>query len=107
MRLRACILKARPPQEAQPSSGWPHRGCCEEFDAADGYRATIRIECCVAKKPEPVDDLLEALVWMRRKAKRHEAVDDLIDALMKMRRKAKHKLAKRKRPAKKRTKSRR
>jgi ClpP class serine protease len=61
----------------------------------------------VAKKPEPVDDLLEALVWMRRKAKRHEAVDDLIDALMKMRRKAKHKLAKRKRPAKKRTKSRR
>ena len=107
MRLRACILRARPLQEARPSSGWPHRGCCGEFDAADGYRATIRIECCVAKKPEPVDDLLDALVWMRRKAKRHEAVDDLIDALMKMRRKAKHKLAKRKRPAKKRTKSRR
>jgi ClpP class serine protease len=61
----------------------------------------------VAKKTEPVDDLLDALVWMRRKAKRHEAVDDLIDALMKMRRKAKHKLAKRKHPAKKRTKSRR
>jgi ClpP class serine protease len=61
----------------------------------------------VAKKTEPVDDLLDALVWMRRKAKRHEAVDDLIDALMKMRRKAKQKLAKSKRPAKKRTKSRR
>ena len=61
----------------------------------------------MAKKTEPVDDLLDALVWMRRKAKRHEAVDDLIDALMKMRRKAKHKLAKRKRPAKKRTKPRR
>ena len=65
------------------------------------------MERCVTKKSEPVDDLLDALVWMRRKAKRHEAVDDLIDALMKMRRKAKHKLAKRKRPAKKRTKSRR
>ena len=61
----------------------------------------------MAKKTEPVDDLLDALVWMRRKAKRHEAVDDLIDALMKMRRKAKHKLAKGKRPAKKRTKSKR
>jgi len=60
----------------------------------------------MAKKTEPVDDLLEALVWMRRKAKRHEAVDDLIDALMKMRRKAKKKVAKRKRPTKIRTKSR-
>ena len=59
----------------------------------------------MVKKTEPVDDLLDALVWMRRKAKRHEAVDDLIDALMKMRRKAKHKLAKGKRPAKKRTKA--
>ena len=61
---------------------------------------------CMAKRTEPVDDLLDALVWMRRKAKRHEAVDDLIDALMKMRRKAKKKAAKRKPPAKKRTKSR-
>jgi hypothetical protein len=60
----------------------------------------------VAKKTEPVDDLLDALVWMRRKAKRHEAVDDLIDALMKMRRKAKQKLAARK-PKKKPTKSKR
>ena len=64
----------------------------------------------MAKSTEPVDDLLEALVWMRRKAKRHEAVDDLIDALMKMRRKAKKKVANRKhstnrkRSAKKRTK---
>jgi hypothetical protein len=61
----------------------------------------------VAKKVEPVDDLLDALVWMRRKAKRHEAVDDLIDALMKMRRKAKHKLAKDKRSTNKRTQSKR
>ncbi len=48
----------------------------------------------MAKKPEPVDNLLDALVWMRRRAKRHEAVDDLIDALLKMRRKAKKKVAK-------------
>jgi hypothetical protein len=53
------------------------------------------------KKIEPVDDLLDALVWMRRKAKRHEAVDDLIQALLKMRRKAKKKLAGKKQPAKK------
>jgi hypothetical protein len=46
------------------------------------------------KKQEAVDDLLDALVWMRRNAKRHEAVDDLIDALIKMRRKAKKKAAK-------------
>jgi hypothetical protein len=37
------------------------------------------------KKQEPVDNLLDALVWMRRKAKKHEAVDDLVDALVKMR----------------------
>jgi ClpP class serine protease len=58
----------------------------------------------MAKKTEPVDDLLDALVWMRRKAKRHEAVDDLIDALMQMRRNAKKKLAQRTRPKKKREK---
>ena len=51
----------------------------------------------MAKKREPVDELLDALVWMRRKAKKHEAVDDLVDALVKMRRKAKAKVAKRKR----------
>jgi len=49
----------------------------------------------MAKKREPVDDLLDALVWMRRKSKKHEAVDDLIDALVRMRREAKKKLAKR------------
>jgi hypothetical protein len=59
----------------------------------------------MAKKNEPVDDLLDALVWMRRKAKRHQAVDDLIDALIKMRRKAKKKAAKREKPTKKRAKS--
>jgi hypothetical protein len=51
----------------------------------------------MAKRREPVDELLEALFWMRRKAKKHQPVDDLIDALMGMRRKAKRKLAKRKR----------
>jgi ClpP class serine protease len=61
----------------------------------------------MGKKTEPVDDLLDALVWMRRKAKKHEAVDDLIDALMTMRRKAKAKLTQRKRPATKRAKSKR
>ena len=48
----------------------------------------------MAKKREPVDELLDALVWMRRKAKKHQPVDDLIDALMAMRRKAKKKVAK-------------
>jgi hypothetical protein len=47
----------------------------------------------MAKKQEAVDNLLESLVWMRRKAKKHEAVDDLIDALLKMRHKAKKKVA--------------
>jgi cytochrome P450 len=45
------------------------------------------------RKREVVDDLLDALVWMRRKAKRHQPVDDLVDVLIKMRRKAKKKLA--------------
>jgi len=66
-------------------------------------RFVLRLVCCMAKKPEAVDNLLEALVWMRRKAKKHEAVDDLIDALMKMRRKAKKKAVKL-RKAKKKTK---
>jgi hypothetical protein len=47
-----------------------------------------------------VDNLLDALVWMRRKAKKHEPIDDLIDALMKMRAKAKKKLTVRKRKTK-------
>jgi ClpP class serine protease len=58
----------------------------------------------MAKKTEPVDTLLDALVWMRRKAKRHEAVDDLIDSLLKMRRKAKKKATKAKHTRKKRAK---
>jgi hypothetical protein len=45
------------------------------------------------------------LVWMRRKAKRHQPVDDLIDALIKMRRKAKKKVARHKKATKKRAKS--
>jgi len=48
----------------------------------------------MAKKQEVVDDLLDALVWMRRKAKKHEPIDDLIDELVKMRRKAEKKVAK-------------
>ncbi len=55
----------------------------------------------MAKKNEPVDELLDALVWMRRKAKRHQPVDDLIDALIKMRRKAKKKTARQKKATKK------
>ena len=74
-------------------------------DTSNAARISTQLKCYMKKKTEPVDDLLDALVWMRRKAKRHEAVDDLIDALVKMRRKAKKKVAKRKRPAKKRTKS--
>jgi ClpP class serine protease len=52
-----------------------------------------------------VDTLLDALVWMRRKAKRREPVDKLVDALLKMRRKAKTKVAKRKKSTKTRAKS--
>jgi cytochrome P450 len=52
------------------------------------------------KKRELVDDLLDALVWMRRKEKRNEPIDDLVDALVKMRRTAKKKLAARKRKTK-------
>jgi hypothetical protein len=59
----------------------------------------------MAKKAEPVDDLLDALVWMRRRAKKHEPVDDLVDALVKMRRKTKKKLAQGKRIKNKRKRS--
>lgn len=55
----------------------------------------------MAKTSDPVDELLDALVWMRRKAKKHAPVDDLVDALVKMRRKAKKKLAQGKRTTKK------
>jgi hypothetical protein len=50
----------------------------------------------MAKGREPVDDLLDALIWMRRKAKKHEPVDEIIDTLVKMRREAKEKPAMRK-----------
>ena len=56
----------------------------------------------MAKQQEAVDNLLDALVWMRRKAKKREAVDGLIDELMKMRRKVKKKTAKKKRGKKRR-----
>ncbi len=59
----------------------------------------------MAKKQNTVDNLLDALVWMRRKAKRREPVDDLVDALIEMRRKAKRKAAQRKKNVKKREKS--
>jgi hypothetical protein len=49
----------------------------------------------MAKEQEAVDNLLDALVWMRRKSKKREPVDALIDELVKMRRKAKKKVAKR------------
>ena len=61
----------------------------------------------MAKASDPVDNLLDALVWMRRKAKKHEAVDDLIDALVKMRRKVKKKAAQRKQTTRKRRQSKR
>jgi hypothetical protein len=48
------------------------------------------------KQNEAVDELLDALVWMRRKARKREPVDDLVDELIKMRRKAKRKMAARK-----------
>jgi hypothetical protein len=51
----------------------------------------------MAKIREPVDELLDALIWMRRKAKKREPVDYLVDALVRMRRKAKRKATKRKR----------
>jgi hypothetical protein len=49
------------------------------------------------KKRAPLDDLLDALVWMRRKAKKRKPIDKLIDALVIMRRDAKKKAGKRKR----------
>jgi hypothetical protein len=63
---------------------------------AGGARRSFVLGCCMAKGQEPVDDLLDALIWMRRKAKKHEPVDEIIAALLKMRRDAKKKLATRK-----------
>jgi hypothetical protein len=59
----------------------------------------------MAKNDKHVDNLLDALVWMRRKAQRRQPVDDLVDALIKMRRKAKKKVAQRKKTSKRRVKS--
>jgi hypothetical protein len=59
----------------------------------------------MAKTDKHVENLLDALVWMRRKAKRRQPVDDLIDALIKMRRQAKKKVSKRKIATKNRVKS--
>jgi hypothetical protein len=50
----------------------------------------------MASKREVVDDLLDALLWMRRKRKKREPIDDLIGALVRMRRTTKKKAAKRK-----------
>ena len=47
-------------------------------------------------KGKALDNLLDALVWMRRKAKKRKPVDDLIDELIGMRRKAMKKAAKQK-----------
>jgi hypothetical protein len=46
---------------------------------------------------QPVDDVLDALLWMRRKAKKKKPIDDFIDTLVSMRRETKKKAAKRKR----------
>jgi hypothetical protein len=45
---------------------------------------------------QALDNLLDALVWMRRKAKKRKPVDELIDELISMRRKAKKKASNRK-----------
>src|ERR1700734_1103098 len=99
MRSHACRSTARRGLDTRLSNGSQHRACCAGFAAADWCGSSPRAPS-LAQKKEPVDDLLDALVWMRRKAKRHEAVDDLIDALMNMRRKAKKKAAKQQRSTK-------
>ena len=58
----------------------------------------------MAKKREPVDDVLDAIVWMRRKSKHRksklrEPVDDFIDALLTMRQKTRKKKKKTQEPA--------
>ncbi len=45
---------------------------------------------------QALDNLLDALVWMRRKVRKRQPVDALIDQLVVMRRKAKKKAAKQK-----------
>ena len=65
-------------------------------NAAGIAQCSFVLGCCMAKGREPVHYLLDALLWMRRKAKKHEPVDEIIAALLKMRRDAKKKLATRK-----------
>jgi len=61
-----------------------------------GYRPEgISIKKKKKLKEEALDNLLDALVWMRRKVKKRQPVDVLIDELVRMRRKAKKKAAKR------------
>jgi hypothetical protein len=54
----------------------------------------------MANNDKHVDNLLDALVWMGRKAKRRQPVDDLVDALIKMRRKAKKRSLNARKPVK-------
>src|ERR1700691_3528453 len=99
----ACVLRVRHAPDTRRSSGLQRRACCAVSGTTDGCRSNSPPACSMTtKNSEPVDDLLDALVWMRRKAKRHEAVDDLVDALVKMRRKAKKKVAQRTRSTKRR-----
>ena len=48
---------------------------------------------------QALDNLLDALIWMRRKAEKRQPVDELIDELVRMRRKAKKKTTKRAAPS--------
>jgi hypothetical protein len=72
------------------------------LDTEDTYRCQVidRDDRRITKKKkikgQALDNLLDALVWMRRKAKKRKPVDDLIDELISMRRKAKKKAAKQK-----------
>src|SRR5882724_12056196 len=80
MRLPAFRLRARHALDAALSSGSQHHACSAGFGTADAASAGAlahvtdstrsncdsRYSCCMTKKTEPVDDLLDALVWMRR-----------------------------------------
>jgi hypothetical protein len=51
----------------------------------------------MGKKSWTADNLIDALVWMRRNAEKHEPVDDLINWLVSMQSNAKSKTTKGKR----------
>jgi len=53
-------------------------------------------ESRMPKKREQMDDVLDAIVWIRRKSQKHEAVDDFVNAPLTMRKTTKKKAAKRK-----------